>query len=68
MPPDQNSESRLFCLNAGPFPTLDDHLEYVRAICEELHSELVDLGFFYEGGIEGALATAVLDYLQGHQD
>lgn len=53
-----------FYLEKGPFKTHDDHLNYVDDLLMELHGELVDLGFTYEGGLRDALATSVFDYLR----
>lgn len=62
MPTELKYQGRVFFLHAEPFKTQEDHLDYVDAICNELHSELVDLGFAYEGGPEEALAEAVHQY------
>jgi hypothetical protein len=53
-----------FYLEKGPFETHDDQLNYVDDLLMELHGELVDLGFAYEGGLKDKLATAVFDYLE----
>lgn len=53
-----------FYLEKGPFATEEAHLDYLDDLLQEVHSELVDLGFAYEGGLKDQLATAVFDYLQ----
>lgn len=54
-----------FYLKKGPFEAHDDQLRYVDELLMELHGELVDLGFAYEGGLKDKLATAVFEYLEG---